>query len=280
MFHTKLVNQLYDENKFSFFYKKLHQKNFIKSRSILSDLSNQIEIIETEDELVLNDIYLFKVIISFHNSLVSLWEDITNQKYSSSWIFLQNCFDNLRTINKFSLNNKKNKSLNFFEKQLLVLEKLYPYKIFASIGWEVLYYECSICKNDIDSFECPHNIGELYSGKMAIGIAKEITDINHFSMVENPLDKRCVVQYEDDSEYFKILQYMNKMLTLNKLTPITYYDIDESPRKIHNKDYMKLERNEKCFCGSDKKFKRCCINKEFIEEKHIELIVDIEFKLW
>lgn len=280
MFHTKLINHVYDENKFSLFYKKLHQKKFIESRNILSELINKIETIEAEEELVLNDIYLFKVIISFHNSLVSLWEDIANQKYSSSWSFLQNCFDNLRTINKFSLNNKKNKSLNLFEKQLLILEKLYPYKIFLSMGWEVLFYECSICKKDIDSFDCPHNIGELYNGKMAIGIAKEITNINHISMVENPLDKRCVVQYEDDSEHFKILQYMNKMLILNKLTPITYYDIDETPRKTYNKDYIKLERNKKCFCGSDKKFKRCCINKEFIEEKHIELIVNPEFKLW
>ncbi len=98
-------------------------------------------------------------------------------------------------------------------------------------------------------------------------------------MVENPMDKRCVPQYENNSEYFKILQYMNKMLTLNKLTPITYYDIDETPRKIYNKDYIQLKRNEKCFCGSNKKFKKCCINKEFIEEKHIELIINPELKL-
>ena len=28
-----------------------------------------------------------------------------------------------------------------------------------------------------------------------------------------------------------------------------------------NEKFVMLKRNEKCFCGSDKKFKKCCINK-------------------
>jgi len=280
MFHTKLINDIYNKNVFSLFYKKLHQKNFIEAKAILNNLGKNIDNIDSKEELILNDIYLFKIVLTFHNSLVSLWEDIFNQKYSSSWIFLQDSLDALRTVNKLSLNNKKNKALKFFEKQLLTLERLYPYKIFASVAWEVSFYECSICKKDIDSFDCPHEIGELYNGKIAIAHAKEITQLNHVAMVENPSDKRCVVQYDDNSKQFKILQYLNKMLILNKLTPLTYYKIDETPRKLLNKDYIQLERNKKCFCGSNRKFKKCCINKKFIEEKHIELIINPEFKLW
>lgn len=38
-----------------------------------------------------------------------------------------------------------------------------------------------------------------------------------------------------------------------------------------------LNRNEKCFCGSNKKFKRCCIDKEFEEKDHAELILGYSF---
>lgn len=99
-------------------------------------------------------------------------------------------------------------------------------------------------------------------------------------MVENPMDKRCVVQYEDNGHQFKGLQFVNSQLLSNQLTPITLYDADETPRKKPNKNYVELKRNEKCFCGSNKKFKKCCINKKYIEAQHIELIVHHEFKLW
>jgi hypothetical protein len=280
MFKTKEISDFYKNHSFNLFYKSLHEKAFKDSKEILKLIEAEISKLTSGDELILNDIYLLKQILLFHNSLMLLWEDIYQEKYSSSWNNLQTCFDRLRNINKFSLNNQKTKELDFFEKQLLIIEKLYPYNIFMSMGMETSLFECSICGKNIDSFECEHDICELYYGEMAFGIAKEITDINHISVVENPMDKRCVVQYHDNGHQFKGLQFLNKQLISNQLTPITIYDADETPRKILNDNYIKLERNEKCFCGSDKKFKKCCMNKEYTEEKHIELIVNHEFKLW
>lgn len=280
MFRTKIINDFYQANHFKWFYKNLHELKFQDVRNILTSIENESNQLTAQDEFVLNDMFLLKQILLFHFSLLSMWEDIYQKKYSSSWNHLQTCFDTLRKINKFSLNNQKTKELNFFEKQLLIIEKLYPYKIFMSMGIETSLFECSICGKNIDSFECEHEIGELYYGEMAFGIAKEITSINHISMVENPMDKRCVIQYPDDSHQFKGLQFLNQQLLSNQLTPITIYDADETSRKILNKDYIKLKRNEKCFCGSGKKFKKCCIDKEYMEEHHIELIVNHEFKLW
>jgi len=280
MFKTEEINNFYKKNNYNLFYKLLHEKQFQKSKEILNSIEIEINKLTSADELILNDIFLLKQILLFHNSLISLWEDIFQEKYSSSWNHLQTCFDRLRNINKFSLNNKKTKELDFFEKQLLIIEKLYPYNIFMSMGIETSLFECSICGKNIDSFECEHEIGELYYGEMAFGIAKNITNINHISMVKNPMDKRCVVQYSDDSHHFKGLQFLNKQLISNQLTPITLYDANETPRKTLNNKYKKLKRNEKCFCGSGKKFKKCCINKEYIDENHIELIVNHGFKLW
>lgn len=280
MFKTKEISDFYKNYSFNLFYKSLHEKKFQNSKDNLKSIEVEINKLTSNDELILNDIYLLKQISLFHNSLISLWEDIYQEKYSNSWNHLQTCFDLLRNINKFSLNNQKTKELDFFEKQLLIIEKLYPYNVFMSMGMETSLFECSICKKNIDSFECEHDIGELYYGEIAFGIAKDITDINHISMVENPMDKRCVAQYSDDGHQFKGLQFLNKQLISDQLTPITIYDADETPRKILNDNYIKLERNEKCFCGSDEKFKKCCINKKYTEEQHIELIVKHKFKLW
>ncbi len=280
MFKTKTINDFYQVNHLKQIYKNLHELQFQVARDILAPIEDEVNRLTSQDELILNDIFLLKQVLSLHGSLITMWEEIYNMKYSSSWNYLQNCLDRLRNINKFSLNNQKSEALDFFEKQLLILEKLYPYNIFFSIGMVVALYECSICGKNIDSLECEHDIGELYNGKMAVSIAKDITDINHVSLVSIPRDKRCVIQYDDNSPQFNRLQFLNQQLVSNKLTPITLYDADETPRKKLNENYVELERNEKCFCGSDKKFKKCCINKKYIEEQHIKLIIHDEFKLW
>jgi hypothetical protein len=280
MFRTKTINDFYQVNHLKPIYKNLHELQFRDAKDVLAPIEDKANQLTSQDELVLNDIFLLKQILSLHSSLITMWEKIYKREYSSSWNDLQNCLDRLRSINKFSLNNQKSEVLDFFEKQLLILEKLYPYNIFFSMGMEVALYECSICGKNIDSFECEHDIGELYNGEIAIGIAKDIIDINHISMVENPMDKRCVVQYEDNGHQFKGLQFVNSQLRSNQLTPITLYDVDETPRKIPNENYVELKRNEECFCGSNKKFKKCCINKKYILKEHIELIIHHEFKLW
>jgi hypothetical protein len=38
-----------------------------------------------------------------------------------------------------------------------------------------------------------------------------------------------------------------------------------SKKRETNPNYVKIGRNEPCYCGSGKKFKKCCISKEYIE---------------
>lgn len=282
MFKTKEINELYTNNDYKIIYEYLHNLEFQNAYNKLTIIHSNINDLQSQylAEFILNDIFLLKQILSFHNHLVKFWEEICNAKYSSSWNYLQNCLDSLRSINKFALNNQKTDYLNFFEKQLLILEKLYPYNIFLSTGMEVGFYECSICGKNIDSFECEHEIGELYSGEIAIAIAKGVVNLDHVAMVKHPNDKRCVIQYDDNSDQFMNLQFLNREINRRKVTPITIYDADETPKKEINKKYVKLKRNEKCFCGSNKKFKNCCINKQFIEKEHIHLVIKPDFKLW
>ena len=211
---------------------------------------------------VCNDLYVLKRVINFYNSLSRYWEHIYNSKYSDSWSSLQDCLDLLRTIKRFASNNRLYK-LEKYESLLLDIEKIYPYRIFSSMGIEIGFYECSICNKDIDSFDCPHEIGNLYKGEMAYGIAKGISSIDHVAMVKNPQDKRCVVAYEDNSAAFKGLQYINNLLINRHIFPTKFF-IEISKRRVNNSEYKKIGKNEICYCGSNKKFKKCCINKKYI----------------
>lgn len=158
-------------------------------------------------ESVKNDIFISEQFIKLLLHIAKYWLAIANQNFSNSWVILQDILDYLRSIKKF--HEKRNLVVNFIEKQFIALESSYPYRIFCSTGFVVDYYKCSVCGNDIDSFDCAHLKGELYNGEIAYGIANKILHFDHIALVENPLDKRCVISIEDSSEQFAVQMNMS-----------------------------------------------------------------------
>lgn len=163
--------------------------------------------------------------------------------------------------------------MSFFESQLTELEQLYPYNVFFSVGMVVEGLECSLCGFDIDSDECLHIRGQLYSGRIATAIVKDVARFDHAALVTNPANKRCVVQYEDTGAQFNVIRYLSNLIKSNKFQVSDQLNVRFSKRKLPNPEYKKLGRNEQCFCNSGRKFKKCCMAKDHIEEDHVDIVV-------
>lgn len=220
------------------------------------------------EDAILNDFFVLLRFADFLFSYSQFWRKLLNKEFSSSWNSLQDSLDLLRLIKRFSAIN-----IVFFENQLLELEKAYPYNIFLSIGATFEYFKCSLCGLDIDSIECPHMQGELYGGKMAQAIAQNMIEASHISLVPVPKDKRCVVAYEDTVEQFKLVRELANLINTEKFKIFDFVELQFSTKFILNPNYVKLGRNEPCYCQSGKKFKKCCILKRFIEDKHVDFMV-------
>jgi len=223
--------------------------------------------VAADSDEYLNDVWVIGRYIDFLAKYAYLWNSILDQRYSESWCLLQDSLDLLRSIKRFS-----HIDIHFFEDQLIELERTYPYNVFFSIGATVECFECSICGQDIDSQECPHVRGSLYGGVMAYAVAKNIMQLDHISLVAHPEDKRCVVSYEDSGEQFKLIRYVSSLVSSKKFLISDFDRLQFSKRLRPNPDYRKLPRNERCFCGSGKKFKHCCIGKEHIEDDHVDIV--------
>ena len=226
------------------------------------------KLVDCIDENYLNDLYVLDSYLSFWRSYCETWKLIVNKEFKESWCKLQDSIDLLKTLKKFSRIR-----LDFFENQLLELEKAYGYHIFMSAGIIVEEYECSICGKDIDSLECNHRIGRLYRGEIASGIAKNIT-IDHASLVSSPDNKRCVVSNENDSHIFTIIRYLSNVIENKQCSISDFNRIEISENKHKNPDYVPQGRNEQCSCGSGKKFKKCCIDKEYIDGIHADILAE------
>ena len=217
------------------------------------------------DELF-NDFYALRRYADFFVHYGQVWRLIAEEKFSASWNKLQDALDALRLIRRFSRID-----ISGLEDQLVELEKTYPYNVFFSIGALVEKFECSICGQDIDSFQCSHRKGHLYRGRMAVGIARNIVNLDHVAMVDRPEDRRCVVSYDDSGEQFKLVRLLSQLLLQRKYAVSDFGLLQFSKRSKPNPEYKKVGRNDPCYCGSGSKFKRCCITKSHIEGDHVDI---------
>jgi hypothetical protein len=206
--------------------------------------------------------------INFFSDYSTFWEKIVKKEYPKSWDALQNTLGSLRLVKRLS-----SIDLSRFETQIIDLEKTYPYRLFASMGIIAEWIECSICGQDIDSLECPHRAGELYMGKLAQGIVRDIKKLDHVALTENPEDKRCVITPDGREYEFPTLDWLERNLRSCSFAVSQLSHVELSQRRVLNAEYVRGGRNELCFCGSGKKFKCCCIDKQYAFTDHAEFII-------
>lgn len=221
---------------------------------------------EASDE-VLDDIFVLERYVRMFGEYGFLWHQIANSNFSESWSTLQNVFDLIRLIKRFSTID-----ISAIEHQLYALETLYPYNIFFSMGAVVECFECSICGQDIDSFKCTHRRGELYRGQMAVAIARNIVQLDHLAMVEQPVDKRCVISYNNDAQQFNVVRYLANLLSTRSLNVLSFAGAVWGKRIVTNDRHREMGRNERCYCDSGKKYKMCCIGKASVEQDHVQIM--------
>lgn len=282
MYETMQVNTLFENLRSSFvaFLNNVGVLCFEQCKLEINEFRTTIKLYSEKcsecSDAVINELYVLNRFVDLLSTYTNTWEKIVKSEFSNSWQSLQGCLDCLRDVKKFS-KNPHSQTIIFFENQLLELEKLYPYNIFVSIGAIVDLFECSICGKDIDSFDCEHIRGELYRGKMAYGIAKNLVNVDHIAMTKNPKDKRCVVQYDDEGPQFTTVRYLSGLLKTKNLTPLSFHHLEFKKRNEKNLDFKMQPRNGPCFCGSGRRFKKCCINNEFIEKDHVDIVEEKTF---
>lgn len=243
-----------------------------EARDRLATIKTSVDCIEVTDDDpddVPNELFVLSRIVEFFTFYNSLWRAICAGRFADSWTSLQDAMDCLRIIKRFSSDSAS--LFEFFEGQLPEIEKLYPYKVFASIGVMIDHCACSICGADMNGDACPHLMGELYRGKMAYGIVKSMATIEHVALVRNPQDKRCVIEIADNDLRFKAVGYLSGLLAQARLSPLRFSRTEWTKRRRLNPDYVEQARNEPCACGSGRKHKKCCLSKKYIED-HVNLI--------
>lgn len=228
------------------------------------------------DEIAANSLFVIKEYLIFYQYFSQWWNQINIEEYESSWFSLQDSFDALRRLKKFT-SDYALFYMDFFDRHLTNIEKLYPYKVFSSVEMVIKRSTCNICGKDTLDPDCLHIPGHLYWGEIAYMNVID-AELKAVAMVANPLDKRCILTLPDDhrpnSEKFKALDFFAHHIK----SPLQSFNVVETTRRYSVDNYY-VGRNELCPCGSRKKFKHCCLPIGYIEKPHLEITFSKTIKL-
>lgn len=226
--------------------------------------------VETHNESLANASFVMSKLFSMYYNYASYWCQLNEKKYKNSWYSLQDTIDNLLLVSRWS-SNRCHFNLDALDIHFKELEKLYPYKVFASSEMVITKTKCSICGKDGLDIDCTHIPGNLYWGEMASTIIEDFT-FKAIALVEHPLDKRCIMEIQDDNrtdqEKFKLLDYFISNIS----NPLMLFKLSEQKRFYEKEVKEKLGRNDRCYCGSGLKFKYCCGKEKYTEGVHFVIV--------
>lgn len=226
------------------------------------------------DELLANEIWKLETICKIQIGYLDLFNLLKQGKFFEAWKRLERVdieFSFLRSHFDYA-NNEFN--LKFIEQVIRDYEKLFPYEYFASRESIIKKQKCSICnKYRTIRSRCEHKIGNLYMGEMC-GMIIEDVELLAIAIVKNPFDKYTVLFPEGLEYNYEMLETL--INTLN--TPYDRWNITEY--KELTAEYKDSGRNDKCPCGSGRKYKKCCLGKEktLRNHYHITLIDNVPAK--
>lgn len=230
------------------------------------------EAVSKGDEELANNCWREIEALELNIKFIGAFNKIKNKEYREAWSDLERC-----EIMCGCIEENSNKDLlissraSFIKDKVVKLQSLYPYCVFASPGFTVGYYTCSICNHKIrPRSRCEHIKGKIYNGELCVHAGHDI-EFKEISLVTKPVQKYSVV-HNDETLDFSLINYLFTLLD----NAFEEWDINWTKMSFPIERFSNVDSNDDCPCKSEKTFKDCCINKNEIEIPHVDFIFSKE----
>jgi hypothetical protein len=136
---------------------------------------------------------------------------------------------------------------------------------------------CSVCGRVVSIRNgCDHKKGEIYDGEMCVHKVEEARFLE-LSVVPNPVQKYSVMWLMKDGKQVDHYDYSNVAYVIAGLRrPYDGWDLQRTMIREPHSQYRDVGRNDKCPCGSNKKYKKCCLTTEGVLKPHVRVMFEVE----
>jgi hypothetical protein len=210
-------------------------------------------------------------VLECQNHFLSAFENMKAGRFYKAWCDFAECEKQLRLLHPHLPFDDFDFSLKFIETYVARYQSLFPYEWFVSSEFLINEFQCSICgKRMLLRNPCGHKVGEIYDGELCCRVVKGV-ELLGVAFVKSPLDKTLVPFASRDSGEMGADTYdysLVKFLAPNLRSPFDTWEVERTTRPYPHSKFSALGRNDRCPCGSGKKYKRCCLDKPEVLMPH------------
>lgn len=248
--------------------KYLRKNNEQLEPDVLNDLTEmKKEAVVNKDEQLANELWCLIETYKVQKNYITMFELLKNREYMEAWRLKEQIEISLGNLNVNFENEIHQYHLDLISQVLKYYEMVFPDYVFMSREAIIKSERCSICGKEVTlRGGCNHIPGKLYMGELCL---REIDDLQILavSIVRDPFDKYAVLTPIDKDYNYALLDYLMSKLS----SPFVPWYVEKLKQK--KSKYIKVGRNDKCPCGSGKKYKNCCLGTSREYEPHYKITI-------
>ena len=216
-----------------------------------------------DDQMTAKAVWCLETIGHIQDSFVSAFGHIQANEFMEAWERLVSCENEISFLDGHLTELADEFGIEHVRIHTKQFQQLFPLKWGVSPGILSKEIRCSICgtKRTLRS-NCIHRSGEIYDGEMC-GYVAEKWELLHIALTDNPVQKSTMIFPNGNDD--PLLSSIKKVSEIVG-TPWRSWVCVKEVRRQHHPVFKNVGRNDLCPCRSGLKFKRCCLNKELIEE--------------
>lgn len=246
-----------------------------KHVSMDQDVFDEIELyrvnaIKDLNESQANYCWCLKTIYNVKKTFISAYSAMKSGEYELGWKELDSTdilLSGLTQNMDLDVENDKY-NLLFISNIIKEYQKLFPYRYFLSRECIIKSERCSICGALVSIRNlCGHKLGKLYMGEQCV---YEVLDFEFkgVSIVTDPFDKYAYIKIEGKEYNYGMVEELMRTIS----SPYDNFWIKTI--KIKKPEYENVKRNDRCPCGSGKKYKKCHYGKNDEMMDHNIIYID------
>lgn len=259
-------------------YKNSNSKPYIsKIQRYLSKQKHTY--VKKNDQKSAKNIWCLEQILLIQNSYEEAFMKMKNANFYEAWCSLERCeiaMKHLKPHYEYEAHNDKY-GLKYFDMQVSKFQKLFPYAYFISPEFIHSEKKCSICDQTISiRNSCGHRKGEIYNGEHCVHIITK-SEVLATALVKDPDQKYSVpfLTKEDTGESYDHYDYSLIKSIIDVLdSPYEFWDYEWTKIRHPHKFFSHVARKDKCPCGSNKEYRKCCLRKKGVLRPHCQIYLE------
>ena len=232
----------------------LARKNLHLESSIAEEIEYfRLDAINRQDEESANHCWCLRQIYTIQKHFLSAVSSLFEKQFENAWMAFDSADIALGYLElNFDLDSAVHDyNILFINRMIKRYQKLFPYRYFLSRENIIKEEVCTICGKPISLRKCcGHKPGKIYMGELCL---RKVTSMEFkgAAVVTDPFDKYGFVRIPDHEYNYGMLEQLTGYLDS------AYEEFDIETVKEKHPDYLNIGRNDRCPCGSGRKYKKC-----------------------